>query len=174
MRWLRSATWVLSVDADALLSGMGALDLPALLTGSGGSGASGEDVDYIFARDGNGINSGIALFRASPRTFAFLREAYAKVELLNHPWWEQAAFMQLLGEPRYAEHLRVVPQRVFNSYPPGLLGPDGWWRQGDLVIHWPGTKGADFARAVEGRSVPEAVPPCSKGQEMSVWREWQG
>lgn len=166
MRWLRKAQWVLSIDADALLSGMAPLDIAALTGG-------GADIDYVFARDGNGINSGVALFRSSPRTFAFLREAYAKLHYLNHPWWEQAAFMQLLDMPAYAQHLRVAQQRDLNSYPPGLLGPEGWWQRGDLIIHWPGTKGADFSRQIEGRGVPDAAPHCSRGEETSVWRGWE-
>jgi hypothetical protein len=161
---------VLLVDADALLSGMDKRveDIVAEADAAGGA-------DIIMARDGNGINSGIALFRSCPLVSEFLAEAYGKLEHLQHPWWEQRAFMDLLAPgTRYAARLRTVQQRTLNSYPPGLLGPDGWWAKGDLVIHFPGTKGGDYARDVQ-HPKPEfaqAFPACRSGAETKAWEEW--
>lgn len=68
----------------------------------------------------------------------------------------------------------MVPQRALNSYPPGLLGPDGWWSPGDLVLHFPGTKGGDYARAIEQPqpNVQGAFPACRAGDETGAWERW--
>lgn len=77
------------IDADALITGLHKR-MEDLIDGQH---------DLIFNRDQNGINSGVALFRSSELTFKFLKQAYAKIEYLNHPWWEQAAFIDLLQLP---------------------------------------------------------------------------
>lgn len=83
--------------------------------------------------------------------------------------------MDLLeSRAEYAAKLHVVFQRELNSYPPGLLGPDGWWRKGDLILHFPGTKGGDYARAIEHPqpNVDGAFPRCERGKEVQAWEAW--
>ncbi len=42
-------------------------------------------------------NSGLVFVRNTPRVIALLNAAYDQEDLINHPWWEQAAFIRLLG-----------------------------------------------------------------------------
>ena len=42
-------------------------------------------------------NSGLVFVRNSPRVIALLKAAYEQEDLIDHPWWEQAAFIRLLG-----------------------------------------------------------------------------
>ena len=67
-----------------------------------------------------------------------------------------------------------MPQRSLNSFPPGLLSERGWWRKGDLVLHFPGTKGGDYAKAIETpqHNVAGAFPSCGHGQEVVAWERW--
>ena len=42
-------------------------------------------------------NSGVVFVRNTPRAMALLTAAYEQEDLIDHPWWEQAAFIRLLG-----------------------------------------------------------------------------
>lgn len=42
-------------------------------------------------------NSGVVFVRNTPRAIALLTAAYEQEDLIDHPWWEQAAFIRLLG-----------------------------------------------------------------------------
>jgi hypothetical protein len=42
-------------------------------------------------------NSGLVFVRNTPRVIALLNAAYEQEDLIEHPWWEQAAFIRLLG-----------------------------------------------------------------------------
>ena len=83
-------------------------------------------------------------------------------------------FFYFCCSAEYRAKLKVVPQRTLNSYPPGLLGPEGWWARGDLVLHFPGTKGGDYARAIElpQPNVDGAFPACRSGDETGAWERW--
>ena len=101
-----------------------------------------------------------------------LRDVYASLAHLNHPWWEQRAYMDLMtgpaARPQYKALLALLPQRMLNSYPAGTGRPEGWWATGDLVLHFAGSKGDAFARRVED-GVVGAAPPCAAGAEEAVW-----
>jgi hypothetical protein len=42
-------------------------------------------------------NSGLVFVRNTPRVIALLNAANEQEDLIDHPWWEQAAFIRLLG-----------------------------------------------------------------------------
>ena len=42
-------------------------------------------------------NSGVLFLRSTPRTIALLNEVWAQEDLIEHPWWENAALIRLLG-----------------------------------------------------------------------------
>jgi len=42
-------------------------------------------------------NSGVVFVRNTPRTIALLKAVYDQEDLIEHPWWEQAALIRLLG-----------------------------------------------------------------------------
>lgn len=48
-----------------------------------------DDADYP--------NSGVMFLRSTPATIALLNAVYAQEDLIEHPWWEQAALIRLLG-----------------------------------------------------------------------------
>ncbi len=42
-------------------------------------------------------NSGVLFLRSTPDTVALLNAVYAQEDLIEHPWWENAALIRLLG-----------------------------------------------------------------------------
>lgn len=42
-------------------------------------------------------NSGVLFLRSTPATIALLDAVYAQEDLIDHPWWENAALIRLLG-----------------------------------------------------------------------------
>jgi hypothetical protein len=60
-----------------------------------------------------------------------LRRAYAKVEYVHHPWWEQLALAEALRESGDAVRARVVRRRLLNAFPDE-------YRKGDFIVHYAG------------------------------------
>lgn len=56
--------------------------------------------DLIFARDENGLNSGIVLVQTSSWTRRALAAVWDRVEFLHHPWWEQEAIRRCIHEDK--------------------------------------------------------------------------
>jgi hypothetical protein len=78
-------------------------------------------------KEGRMPNAGVMLLRGGADTIAFLDEAYAQEDLVNHRWWENAAISRLLGyqldpvgpgEPSklLTDHTRFISPR-WNSIP---------------------------------------------------------
>lgn len=83
--------WVLWLDADVVI-----VDLEADITAE-----TQDDKDlYLVEHRWLGqytANSGVALFRSCPWSRAFLEEVWAREQYAEHPWWENAAVLDLLG-----------------------------------------------------------------------------
>lgn len=89
----------------------------------------GQSTCYI-ARDVNGLNCGVMIWRNCPQAFEALWEIYDSYErFAQHPWFEQGALHTM------AEGIDIgpLPKVVFNAYPKD--------RQHDSrILHWPATK----------------------------------
>ncbi len=110
-----------------------------------------DNADFIIATDCFNINNDSFLIRATPLAIEWLKyidsleDQYAE----KHPWNDQQAMIDNIE--RLGNRLKVVPQRVLNSYDydqyPGsiphvykkdIFGNDGQWQSGDFLIQWPG------------------------------------
>ncbi|HEX7377224.1 MAG TPA: class I SAM-dependent methyltransferase [Pirellulales bacterium] len=100
-------------------------------------GAAGP-VDAIFQANQDGANSGLFFLRNSPWSFAFLDEIYRQEQFIHHPWWENAAIIDLLARDDVRSHVQLYPPR-------GPLGGFHGFRPGDdwdkVFIHHAGLRG---------------------------------
>lgn len=60
-------------------------------------------------------NAGVMLFRNNAATISFLNEVYSQTDLTNDPWWEQIAFMRVLGylDPRKGSIQKITENKKF-------------------------------------------------------------
>jgi hypothetical protein len=118
-----SCEWLLWIDADALITN------PAIRVES----LASEGVDFLVAEDcpPSPINTGVFLVRNCPAALDLLRRAYAKVQYIHHPWWEQPAVAEALRESGARLRSRVVSRRLFNSFA-------GEHQEGDFILHFAG------------------------------------
>lgn len=124
--------FVLWVDCDAMFVVPGRDHLSPLLRGFSSTGAS-----VLCAEDDSGnVNTGVVLFRSTPDVREMLDMVWAREEFIHHGWWENMAFIHLLGtDSWFSERCRVVPRglcHILQGYPGhagGLRSP---------VVHFAG------------------------------------
>jgi hypothetical protein len=135
-----SIEWIWWLDCDAIVTNFH-IKLESIID---------NQYDIIMASDWNGINCGSFLVRNSDRGKAWLDMIYSFRDVpryKNHKWPEQAAMMETAH--LYTDILKVVPQKILNSYYYSLYIPEeylwkdrldtnGNWTVGDFVIHFPG------------------------------------
>ena len=104
--------WVLFLDADVVI-----VDLEADISAEV---QEGKDLYLVEHRwDGQyTANFGVVLIRASDWSRSFLDEVWAQEQFIDHPWWENAAALTLLG---YA----LAPAR--------LVEPTAWLKRTKLI-----------------------------------------
>ena len=110
-----------------------------------------DSADFIIATDCFNINNDSFLVRATPLAINWLKylDGLQSHYAGKHPWNDQQAMIDNIE--RLGDRLKVVPQRVLNSYDydqyPGsiphvykrdIFGNDGQWQPGDFLIQWPG------------------------------------
>jgi hypothetical protein len=118
-----SCVWLMWIDADAVIANP-MQRLEDLVD---------DDVDFLVAEDRfpNTINTGVFLVRNCSATRDMLRRAYAKVQFLHNPYWEQPAITEALREFGAKVRTRVVARRQMNSFPDE-------YQNGDFIIHFAG------------------------------------
>ena len=118
-----ACTWLLWIDSDAVIANP-KKRLEDLVD---------EDIDFLAAEDHSAcvINSGVFLVRNCSAALDMLRRAYAKVQYIHHPWWEQLALAEALREGGDTLRSRVVRRRLFNALPDE-------YRKGDFIVHYAG------------------------------------
>jgi hypothetical protein len=118
-----TCTWLMWIDADAVIANP-KKRLEDLV---------GEHIDFLAAEDQSAcvINAGVFLVRNCSAALDMLRRAYAKVQYIHHPWWEQLALAEALRE--YGDQLRsrVVSRRLLNAFPDE-------YHKGDFIVHYAG------------------------------------
>ena len=128
--------WVVWLDADTLIMNQ---DIPL-------EDLVDEKYNLVIAKDFNGINSGVIFMRNCEWSDQFLTQAYTHTEFLSHPCFEQLAISVELEKPEFDQHAKIVPQRLFNSYPiESVSRLNSTYQPGDFLIH--------FARHREGSLV---------------------
>jgi hypothetical protein len=118
-----TCTWLMWIDADAVIANP-KKRLEDLVD---------ESIDFLAAEDQSAcvINSGVFLVRNCSAALGMLRRAYAKVQYIHHPWWEQLALAEALRESSDTLRARVVSRRLLNAYP-------NEYREGDFIVHFAG------------------------------------
>tara|TARA_Y100000310_G_scaffold340226_1_gene435282 strand:- start:360 stop:1715 length:1356 start_codon:yes stop_codon:yes gene_type:complete len=125
-----------------------------------------DDFDIMFTVDHLAINCGVFLIKNNETTKKFLDQVYSQDPQNAHPWWEQAAIIEIINHGFTDLKVKRVPQKTFNSYagsvydnPEGALHPGSWtavgsnvfnicqdrlakgmFSSGDFVLHFAGTK----------------------------------
>jgi hypothetical protein len=153
------AEWIFNIDTDAMITNMDKKLEDLVRT------VAVESTHVAIPADCNGINCGVMLVRNSPIGKAFLETVIAGMPLYRHWYMFENQLIQDLavgthleedgmhpGGTFWARVIRVVPQRVMNSYDyrnlprlagrkdyNDILGSDGQWQPGDFVIQWPST-----------------------------------
>jgi hypothetical protein len=126
-RYLRTnpaCTWLMWIDADAVIANP-EKRLEDLVD---------ESIDFLAAEDRSAcvINTGVFLVRNCSATLDLLRRAYAKVQYIHHPWWEQLALAEALRECGDTVRARVVRRRLLNALPEE-------YQKGDFIVHYAGS-----------------------------------
>ncbi len=118
---LEWSEWVWWLDADAIVTNP-EIRLESLIDPA---------ASLIIAKDFHGVNTGSFLLRSCPWAKRFLWKVWRAEKYTLHPWWEQAAVMELLELAEHKRRTKYVEQRQLQSY-------CEWWLPGDFVLHVPG------------------------------------
>jgi len=78
-------------------------------------------------------NSGVLFLRSTPRTSAFLAAVYEQEDLIDHPWWENAAMIRLLGY----QSSKVDEGRVQTPMDLNVQHLDWRWNSIRQAMEWP-------------------------------------
>lgn len=106
------------------------------------------------------INTGQMLFRSTVFSRLFLSIAWRLRVFTQDPTWEQAAINYLLGLRRFAR-IRIVSNKLFNAFAPGIGNDPHTYAPGDFIIHFPGMrdKHSLLARYAAAQSADTAASP---------------
>ena len=123
-----SYLWVVWLDADTIIMNQ---DIPL-------EDLIDEKINFCIGQDWNGINSGVFFIRNCEWSKRFLTNAYSRTDCLSHQWPEQTAIAREIHEkPENRSLAKIVPQRLFNSYPPETSSSlINTYQPGDFLIHF--------------------------------------
>lgn len=102
-----------------------------------------EDSFFLIARDLNNLNCGMFIIKNCEKSFEFLNDVWSRTEYINHPWWEQAAVIDVHS---HYEGVQIIPRHLshtFNGYDKST-DPLYPWVKGDWVIHFAGKRGEEL------------------------------
>jgi hypothetical protein len=103
---------------------------------------------FILPADVNGTNCGNFFIRNSPIGIAYLDSIEAAGSIYkDHPMYENQYIQDTVTGTFWRSVIKVVPQRIFNSYDyntlprypkpcKDALGVEGQWNPGDFIIHF--------------------------------------
>ncbi len=100
------------------------------------------DNDYkmVIGRDVNNINFDSCLLKNSPWTIEYITYILSQYDHYKHDkWQEQQCVIDSLDSNR--EHIKIIPQKSFNSYVYGWYGyknQPGEFSDGDAILHFVG------------------------------------
>lgn len=112
LKHLKDHKWVFWIDADAVMI-RPEVKLEQFLD---------PQRDVLFACDIEGINSGVAFYQNTPKTWEFLTKAYAREDWKERKTtWEQTAFKMMLREDWHAIRYSILGDFI-NSNPAQAAG----------------------------------------------------
>lgn len=134
--------WIFWTDADSLIMNQ-AIKLEDLID---------EKYNFIVTKDPNAMNTGQFFIK----NCAWSRDLLVKVyndhpDCIEHCWWENMAFInEFKKDPSYWDCIKVIPQRLMNSYAPEFFGTNltVCYQPGDFIIHFPGCRGEMLAQSL--------------------------
>jgi hypothetical protein len=108
------------------------------------SGLPWDTVEYIIAKDCNGMNAGSFFIRVSEWSIEFLKKVWDIQGKRRYGFEEQGAMQYVLEDEEFKEfskdRLLVVDQSLFNAYPISTAPCFSAYKEGDLLVHFPGDK----------------------------------
>lgn len=125
-----SYRWIVWLDADTLIMNQD-IRLEDIIN---------EKANLIIGKDWNGINSGVFFIRNCDWSKRFLKSVYARTDCIDLKWPEQIAMYNEIQENlEFGAKVKIVPQRLFNSYPVELVSSENHtYQPGDFIIHFTG------------------------------------
>ena len=124
------------------------------------------DKFLLIGHDINVINAGIFILRNCPLAIEFLNDVWAKTQYINHPWWENAAFIDLWQSPKYRPFIEVIPRKyiqIMNAYDP-LVDREMHWRPGDWALHLAGLRAGGHDEVAKQREYFPRITTDPSGQ----------
>lgn len=126
-----SYDWIFWSDADSLIMNL-AIPLEDFLD---------ENYKLVISRDPNGLNSGQFFLKNCEYTKQLLTKVYGHTESIDSLVWENEAFVsEYVNDENLRAKTKVVPQRLFNSYPQELFGTTynltAIYQPGDFILHF--------------------------------------
>jgi len=148
---LRNYDYIFFSDADVVIVN-GKITLEKLIHGHM------KDADFMLTRDliGN-MNMGNFFVKNTPWSSGFLDRIYAQTDFIDHPWWENKAFIHLYEtDETVRQHTQVITEsNLFNSY----LDPKNPYNEecfpvNDFLVHlagfaWEGHSMEDIANIMK-------------------------
>ncbi len=111
----------------------------------------------VFQGTHDGPNAGLFFIRNSAWSFEFLRAIYQQEQFIHHPWWEQAAIIELLNREDARPHVQVYPlhqrQGGFHSF----RIHDDW---DSIFIHHASLRGPERLTLIENLVRLAELPPA--------------
>jgi hypothetical protein len=128
--------WIVWMDADTLIMNHG-IPIEDIIE---------EKNHFIITIDRCGINTGVFFARNCPWSVQFLNNVYNRTDCLSHCFPEQTAVARELERKEFLSYTRIVPQRLFNSYPSEIIGYslNSTYHPGDFIIHFPSARNDDL------------------------------
>lgn len=102
-----------------------------------------ENKNIYISKDMNNINCGIILIKNDNLTKQYLDEVWNKTKYINHHWWEQAAFIELIDSnfSNICQSIEYLDQSIFNAYDYNYYTekrPEGQVNDKSIIFHAPG------------------------------------
>lgn len=128
---LKDYDWLYWSDADSLIMNM-AIKLESLID---------NNFNMIISRevDCRNLNTGSFLIKNCIWSEKLLQRVYKQSNFINHRWWEQAALQFVFEQdPSLLAKVKVLHQRALNSHLLFGQAPEGFFKDGDFVLHFYG------------------------------------
>jgi len=124
------------------------------------------DKFLLIGHDINVINAGIFILRNCPLAHEFLADTWAKTQYINHPWWENAAFIDLWNSPKYRPFIEVIPRKyiqIMNAYD-RIVDHQMHWRPGDWALHLAGLRAGGHDEMAHQRAYADKISTDPAGR----------
>lgn len=130
-------SWVLWIDADAVIVNDGFNLEEQVIKNALPRG------ELVVVKDITSVNSGVMLIKSSEYMRKLLKQWWSMTGYVNHHWWEQGAFLDLIDKnwENIRGRIYFMRQGILNAYNYDLYGasfPEGELCPESFVYHLPG------------------------------------